>query len=48
MLDKTRAAAGATLTTVKDVYLRLIDWIARHPHWTFWLGLACLLLTVRV
>ena len=48
MLDKTRAAAGATLNATKDFYLRLIDWIARHPHWTFWIGLAGLLLTVRV
>jgi hypothetical protein len=48
MLDRTRAVAGATLTGTKDFYLRVIDWIERHPHWTFWLVLGALVLTVRV
>ena len=48
MLEKTRAVAGAILNVAKDVYLRLIYWIERHPHWAFWLALGCLLLTVRV
>ena len=48
MLEKTRAVAGATLNVAKDVYLHLIDWIERHPHWAFWLALGCLVLTVRV
>jgi hypothetical protein len=48
MLGKTAAAAGAMLTATKDFYLRVIDWIERHPHWAFWLALGCFLLTVRV
>ena len=48
MLDKTRAVAGATLTAVKDIYLRVIDWIERHPHWAFWLALVCFVFVVRV
>jgi hypothetical protein len=48
MLEKPRAVIGAILTAVKDFYLHVIDWIERHPHWTFWLALACLALVVRV
>jgi hypothetical protein len=48
MLEKTRAVAGVILNVAKDVYLRLIAWIERHPHWAFWLALGCLVLTVRV
>lgn len=48
MLDKPRAVAGAVLNATKDFYLRVIDWIERHPHWAFWLAVGGLLLTVRV
>jgi hypothetical protein len=48
MLSKTAAAVGVTLTAMKDFYLRVIDWIERHPHWTFWLAAAAFVLTVRV
>jgi hypothetical protein len=48
MLERPRAVIGAILTVAKDLYLRVIDWIERHPHWAFWLALACLALVVRV
>lgn len=35
---------GKTFNAVADGYYAAIDWMALHPHWTFWLSVIAIVL----